>query len=126
MSCTALLTGSTEVRRQQMDATRGTEFVGLFKERIISWAMVALPTLSLQHTVRRQRLAVIPLQESCVWGRRPGWEKPGVRVLRHCYNEVPVQCHTVPVLLIDRAVQYVLLLYYCTVLLPATIIISQV
>ena len=75
MSCTALLTGSTEVRRQQMDATRGTEFVGLFKERIILWAMVAMPTLSLQHTARRQRLAVIPLQESCVWGRRARLEE---------------------------------------------------
>ena len=55
---------SQGIRREQMDATRETEIMGLFKERDCVGDDGSADSL-LQHKARRRRLAIIPLQRSC-------------------------------------------------------------
>ena len=74
MVCTTLLRVSTGIaraesssqgiRREQKDATRGTEIMGLFKERNCVGDNGSADSL-LQHIVHRRRLSIIPLQRSC-------------------------------------------------------------
>ena len=71
MGCTTMSTESTGparagsssqgIRRELKDATRGTEIMGLFKERV---GNVESADSLLQHIALRQRLAIIPLQGS--------------------------------------------------------------
>ena len=76
---------SQGIRRELKDATRGTEIMGLFKERGFVGDDESADSL-LQHIARRRRLAIIPLQGSRE-DRRVRRGKPGARVLRHCYDE---------------------------------------
>ena len=74
MGCTTMSTESTGparagsssqgIRRELKDATRGTEIMGLFKERGFVGDDESADSL-LQHIARRRRLAIIPLQRSC-------------------------------------------------------------
>ena len=98
MGCTTMSTESTGparagsssqgIRRELKDATRGTEIMGLFKERGFVGDDESADSL-LQHIARRRRLAIIPLQGSRE-DRRVRRGKPGARVLRHCYDIIKV------------------------------------